>query len=170
MKEDYAHALEYYSKGGDDSKVSEILVKNSQLHPGMAHYDEMRIYYRHLPEDKILASPALMQGMCMLCSLCTDYRDRRDGTKNSNISPKYANAPTLQLKRHASRLAWLDISLPQRKMNGMLDSFSRAFRLMCTKEVALPPFSVTSTLPSLMNGGERASVNGVKKTIYFIKR
>lgn len=39
-------------------------------------------------------------------------------------------------------------------MNGMLDSFSRAFRLMCTKEVALPPFSVTSTLPSLMNGGK----------------
>ena len=154
LKEDYAHALEYYSKGGDDSKVSEILVKNSQLHPGMAHYDEMEYYYRHLPEDKILASPALMQGMCMLCSLCTDYQGSERWYKELQHFAELRKRSDASAKEARSRLAWLDISLPQRKMNGMLDSFSRAFRLMCTKEVALPPFSVTSTLPSLMNGGK----------------
>ena len=35
----------------------------------MGHYSEMEAYYRSLPEDEILASPALMQGMSMLCAL-----------------------------------------------------------------------------------------------------
>ena len=35
LKEDYAHALECYTSGGDHSKVSELLVRNAELHPGM---------------------------------------------------------------------------------------------------------------------------------------
>ena len=38
LKEDYAHALECYTSGGDHSKVSELLVRNAELHPGMGHY------------------------------------------------------------------------------------------------------------------------------------
>ena len=41
LKEDYAHALECYTSGGDHSKVSELLVRNAELHPGMGHYAEM---------------------------------------------------------------------------------------------------------------------------------
>ena len=49
LKEDYAHALECYTSGGDHSKVSELLVRNAELHPGMGHYAEM---------EKILPKPA----------------------------------------------------------------------------------------------------------------
>ena len=73
LKEDYAHALECYTMGGDHSKVSDLLVRNAELHPGMGHYSEMEKYYRSLPESEILASPSLMQGMSMLCALATDY-------------------------------------------------------------------------------------------------
>ena len=73
LKEDYAHALECYTSGGDHSKVSELLVRNAELHPGMGHYAEMEKYYRSLPEAEILASPSLMQGMSMLCALVMDY-------------------------------------------------------------------------------------------------
>ena len=73
LKEDYAHALECYTSGGDHSKVSELLVRNAELHPGMGHYAEMEKYYRSLPEAEILASPSLMQGMSMLCALAMDY-------------------------------------------------------------------------------------------------
>ena len=38
LKEDYAHALDCYTKGNDHSKVSELLVRNAELHPGMGHY------------------------------------------------------------------------------------------------------------------------------------
>ena len=48
LKEDYAHALECYTSGGDHSKVSELLVRNAELHPGMG---TMR-------DGKILPQPA----------------------------------------------------------------------------------------------------------------
>ena len=75
LKEDYPHALECYTMSGDHAKVSELLIRNAELHPGMGHYAEMEKYYRSLPENEILSSPALMQGMSMLCALATDYDD-----------------------------------------------------------------------------------------------
>lgn len=53
-----------------------------------------------------------------------------------------------------SRLAWLDISLPQRGVEGLIKTIPAAFRLLTDKEITLPSFSVTSTLPSIMNGGK----------------
>ena len=73
LKEDYPHALECYTRAGDHSKVSELLIRNAKLHPGMGHYSEMEKYYRSLPEAEIKASPSLMQGMSMLCALAMDY-------------------------------------------------------------------------------------------------
>ena len=73
LKEDYPHALDCYSRSGDHSKVSELLSRNAELHPGMGHYSEMESYYRSLPESEIKSSPALMQAMSILCALAMDY-------------------------------------------------------------------------------------------------
>ena len=154
LREDYSHALECYTEGGDHSKVSELLIRNAELHPGMGHYSEMEKYYRSLPESEILASPSLMQGMSMLCALAADY----DGSERwyqalqrfSDQCGKQDGAG----KQARSRLAWLDISLPQRGVAGLTETIPAVFRLMAGKEVSLPPFSVTSALPSIMNGGK----------------
>ena len=55
LKEDYAHALECYTSGGDHAKISALLIRNAELHPGMGHYAEMEQYYRALPEAEILS-------------------------------------------------------------------------------------------------------------------
>ena len=73
LKEDYPRALACYTKGGDHTKVPDLLIRNAELHPGMGHYQEMEKYYRALSEEKILAHPSLMQGMSMLCALSMDY-------------------------------------------------------------------------------------------------
>lgn len=52
------------------------------------------------------------------------------------------------------RLAWLDISLPQRGVTDLTAIIPSAYRLLVNKEVTLPAFSVTSALPSIMNGGK----------------
>ena len=54
LKGDYEKALDCYSRGKDHSKVSEILIRNGESHPGMGHYSEMEKYYRSLPESEIL--------------------------------------------------------------------------------------------------------------------
>ena len=154
LKEDYARALDCYTKGGDHTKVSELLARNAELHPGMGHYSEMEKYYRSLPESEILASPALMQGMSMLCALATDYEDSERWYRELKGFADCRDKQDAAGRQARSRLAWLDISLPQRGVTGMIETFPAVFRLMVNKEITLPPFSVTSNLPSLMNGGK----------------
>ena len=154
LKEDYAHALECYTSGGDHSKISELLVRNAELHPGMGHYAEMEKYYRGLPETEILASPSLMQGMSMLCALTMDYEGSERWYGELQKFAEHCGRQDAAGKQARSRLAWLDISLPQRGVNGLTETIPAVFRLLTNKEVALPSFSVTSALPSIMNGGK----------------
>lgn len=154
LKEDYAHALECYTSGGDHSKVSELLVRNADLHPGMGHYAEMEKYYRSLPEAEILASPSLMQGMSMLCALAMDYAGSERWYGELQKFAERCGRQDAAGKQARSRLAWLDISLPQRGVNGLTETIPAVFRLLMNKEVTLPSFSVTSALPSIMNGGK----------------
>ncbi len=154
LKEDYAHALECYTKGGDHSKVSELLIRNAELHPGMGHYSEMEIYYRSLPETEILASPALMQGMSMLCALAADYECSERWYQELRRFSEQRGRQDAAGRQARSRLAWLDIALPQRSVETLIETFPAVFRLLCSKDISLPPFSVTSTLPGIMNGGK----------------
>ena len=154
LKEDYARALECYTSGGDHTRVAELLVRNADLHPGMGHYAEMEKYYRGLPETEILASPSLMQGISMLCALAMDYEGSERWYGELKKFAEHCSRQDAAGKQARGRLAWLDISLPQRGVNGLTETIPAVFRLLTNKEVALPSFSVTSALPSIMNGGK----------------
>lgn len=154
LKEDYAHALACYTKGGDHSKVSDLLVRNAELHPGMGHYSEMENYYRSLPESEIAASPSLMQGMSMLCALAMDYEGSERWYRELREFWKRCEKQDAAGKQARGRLAWLDISLPQRGVDGLAATIPAVFTLLTNKELTLPSFSVTSALPSLMSGGK----------------
>lgn len=154
LKEDYSHALECYTMAGDHSKVSELLVRNAELHPGMGHYSEMEKYYRSLPEQEIAASPALMQGMSMLCALAADYEGSERWYRELSQFARSRTKSDAAGRQARGRLAWLDISLPQRGVTDLTAIIPSAYRLLVNKEVTLPAFSVTSALSSIMNGGK----------------
>ena len=154
LKEDYAHALDCYTKGGDHSKVSELLIRNAELHPGMGHYSELEGYYRSLPESEVLASPSLMQGMSMLCAMAADYGGSERWYQELRRFSQQCGKQDAAGRQARSRLAWLDIALPQRSVETLVETFPAVFRLLCGRDVSLPPLSVTSTLPSIMNGGK----------------
>ncbi len=48
--ENYAKALEYYSKSSDRAKVSELLIKTINMHPGMGHYEDLEQYFFSLSD------------------------------------------------------------------------------------------------------------------------
>lgn len=154
LKEDFVHAMDCYIRGGDHSKVSELLIRSAELHPGMGHYYEMEKYYHSLPEKEILASPALMQAMSMLCVMEMDYEKSEQWYEALKQFAEQCDRMDAGGRQARSRLAWLDISLPQREVSGLTDTIPAVFRLLRGKEITLPPFSVTSTLPSIMNGGK----------------
>lgn len=154
LKEDFVHAMDCYIRGGDHSKVSELLIRSAELHPGMGHYYEMEKYYHSLPEKEILASPALMQAMSMLCAMEMDYEKSEQWYEALKQFAEQCDRMDAGGRQARSRLAWLDISLPQLEVSGLTDTIPAVFRLLRGKEITLPPFSVTSTLPSIMNGGK----------------
>ena len=114
----------------------------------------MEKYYRSLPEAEILASPSLMQGMSMLCALVMDYEGSERWYGELQKFVEHCGRQDAAGKQARGRLAWLDISLPQRGVKGLTETIPAVFRLLTNKELALPSFSVTSALPSIMNGGK----------------
>ena len=147
LREEYKLALECYSKSGSSDKVMELLMRNAELHPGAGHYDEMEPYYRQLPEREILGSPALIQAMSMLCAISMDYEGSERWYKALSDFASSRRKADMAAKEARSRLAWLDIALPQRSVDGLPEVFTRSFKLMRAKEIKLPEFSVTSCLP-----------------------
>ena len=154
LKEDYGRALQCYAKSGDHSKVSELLEKNAMLHPGMGHYYEMERYYRDLPENEILNSPALMQSMSMLEAINMDYEASERWYQALQEFTDCRSKNDAAGREARGRLAWLEIGLPQRSTVSLLKTIPAVFRLIANREIELPPFSVTSALPSIMNGGK----------------
>ena len=167
LKEDFSSALDCYTRGGDHAKVSELLIRNAELHPGMGHYAEMEQFYRALPEAEIFASPSLMQGMSMLCALSADYDGSEYWYECLKQFVARCGREDAAGRQARGRLAWLDISLPQRGVENLADTIPAVFRLLTNKELALPSFSVTSALPSIMNGGKDFSLWSKKDDLLY---
>lgn len=154
LQEDYTNALACYSHCGNHRKLSELLVKNSQRHPGVANFDEMEPYYRALSREEILASPALMCGMSMLCAVCLDYEASEAWYGSLQQYASRLERSDAEYQTVRGQLAYLDIALPQRGVEGLTDLIKKTATLLSRREIILPEFSVTSCLPSIMNGGK----------------
>lgn len=154
LQDDYSHALDCYSKGGDHRKVCDLLIKNAQLHPGVAHYHEMERYYYAMPREDVLRSPVLMCGMSMLTAMCLDFEASEQWYAELQNYVARLQKSDANYKEAKSRLIYLDIALPQRGSKGLIELIGTVFRAVTDKNLRLPAFSVTSTLPSVMNGGK----------------
>lgn len=147
-------ALECYSRAGEQSKVSALLIKNAEQHPGVGRYRELQTYYFALPDEEIQKSPSLMCGMSMLTAMCMDYKASEGWYAALQDYAARLKKTDSEYKTVQGRLAYLDIALPQRGSRGLIEVIGSVFRVMTDKQLKIPPFSVTSMLPSIMNGGK----------------
>ncbi len=154
LKDELSKSLHFYSLAMEQSKVSALLIKNAQLHPGVGHYREMEHYYFSLPKEEILRSPALMCGMSMLNAMCLDYEASEQWYNQLLSYSSKLKKTDSEYKSVQGKLAYLDIGLPQRGSKGLVEVISKVFRVMTDIDLKVPTFSVTSNLPSIMNGGK----------------
>lgn len=145
-------ALEMYQTVGDTERIASILVDNVRRAPNNGFYYELKKYYLALPEEKIRKSIELMCGMSMLQSLLLNVEESERWYEELQ---KYAKEHTGGERRTAkSRLLYLEISLPHRGSDDMIEILKRASGLLLEKQVSLQEFSVTSNQASQMNGGK----------------
>lgn len=145
-------ALEMYEKYDDIESISRVLVANARKNPACGHYYHLRKYYLSLSEELIRKSPVLIAGMSMLQSM---LMNEEESERWYHVLEEYAHEHTGSAKREAkSRLLYLDIALPHRGILHMTDILKNAGTLLLERKTLLPEFSVTSNLPSMMNGGK----------------
>ena len=145
-------ALEMYQTVGDTERIASILIDNVRKAPNNGFYYELKKYYLTLPEEKICKSPELMCGMSMLQSLLLNIEESERWYEELK---KYAKEHTGGEKRLArSRLLYLEIGLPHRGSEDMIEIMKKASGLLLEKQVNLQEFSVTSNQASQMNGGK----------------
>ena len=152
MHDEVLLALRLFEECGKQERIKDLLIRNARMNPGNGHYYELRRYYFSMDEREIEDSPVLMAGMSMLCSMLMD------GEKSEYWYEKLKNFAASTrggIRREAqSRLAYLDIGLPHRGSKNLLEIMKNIPALLFDKGNRLPEFSVTSNLPSTMNGGK----------------
>lgn len=75
-KNSLSRALDCYEQAGDFNKVSELLIINAQLHPGMAQYYELKKYYFALPREEIIFLPYItppLLGILLIFFMKNDF-------------------------------------------------------------------------------------------------
>lgn len=145
-------ALAMYEKSGSDDRIRALLIRNARRNPGNGHYYEMRKYYLALQPEVIEDSVVLMAGMSMLYSLLMMPKESEFWYEKLKSYEKMAKGGE---KREAmNRLAYLDIALPHRGSVHVLEMIKRLPTLLFNKGISLSEMSVTSNIPSVMNGGK----------------
>lgn len=150
----FDRALDCYARAGEAERVSALLIKNAAQHPGLGHYRELQDYYFALPKEVVLRSPVLMCGMSMLTAMTMDYEASEQWYRELEDCAARLQKSDPEYREARGRLAYLDIALPQRGSKGLVRVIENVFYVMRDKQLSVPAFSVTSTLPSIMNGGK----------------
>lgn len=152
MHDEIVPALKMFEKSGRKNRIRELLIRNARRNPGNGHYYELRQYYLGLEEAEIENSAVLLAGMSMLCSMLMDEEKSEYWYGRLKV---YAEKARGGEKWEAlSRLAYLDIGLPHRGSLDMVRLMKRIPAMLFDKGISLPELSVTSNLPSTMNGGK----------------
>lgn len=154
LENDIENALKYYQLSGDTDKISELLILNCQLHPGNGHYYETEVYYRALPKETILDSHELMSGMSMLCSLLCQPEESEYWLSELEHYGEQLERQDKNYKLTQGKLCYLRIALPHRGSKRIAAILLDAAKAYSTGAFRLQEFSVTSNLPSLLNGGK----------------
>lgn len=150
--EEFEKAMVMYTRIHCTSKIKEILIKNSSQNPSNGQYLGLSRYYFELSESEIEENVVLMSGMSMICSML--FKTELSEYWYNKIKEKVDILKGEEKTEAKRRIAYLDIALPHRGSTTVLDSIKSIGVLLTTKGLKLPEFSVTSNLPSAMNGGK----------------
>ncbi len=145
-------ALEFYARCNDTDKIRDMLVRNAKLNPEMGYFYEMRKYYLMLSDKDIESETWLMISMSLLYSVMLNIE--KSEFWYGRLKERLASAKGSEKREIQVGLAYLDIALPHKGSVNTLDTIKNQYVLMKDKSSTFPELSVTSNIPSMLNGGK----------------
>lgn len=152
VKGRYMDALILYEEAGSEQSIAELLIQHAKETPGTGFYNELRSFYLKLSDSYIKKSSVLMAGMSMLQSMLMNIEESERWYQELKEYVKIQKGTTK--KEAESRLIYLEIALPHRGGVGILQLIKQITPLLLSRKLKIPEISVTSNLPSQMNGGK----------------
>lgn len=152
LEGDAPNALRMYEACHDTERIAGLLISNARKNPASGHYYELRQYYLSLPEEKIRESMELMAGMSMLQSMLLNIEESEGWYEK--LKQLEGTLSGSAKKAAKGLVVYLEIGLPHRGSNALIDIMKNTGTLLMNRSISLPEFSVTSNLPSQMNGGK----------------
>ncbi|MCR4823515.1 MAG: LuxR C-terminal-related transcriptional regulator [Treponema sp.] len=145
-------ALALYKKAASTEKIRQVLIKNSYQNPENGLFLSLSSYYFDLSKEEIESEAILMCGMSMISSMLFKIEESEYWYQDlkAHLST-YSREKELEAN---IMLDYLDIALPHRPISNILEKLKEISGKLTSKSLKLPDFSMTSNLPSLLNGGK----------------
>ncbi len=147
-------AIECYIRAGRYQKVQKMLEENGMRNPSIARYMEMEPFYRSLTYKRIIQSPSLISGMCMLESIRTNFDESEQWFQKLESYGNQLEIADTDYEEVRKALLFLQIALPHRSNQSIQQVFQQVGKLSPANQLDLPEFSITMGGISLINGGK----------------
>lgn len=145
-------AFEYYAKCNDTDRIRDMLVKNARVSPDIGFFYENRKYYMMLSDKDIESEPCLIISMSMLYSEMMNIE--KSEFWYGKLKERLSSAKGSEKRDIMLGLVYLDIALPHRGSDNILATIKNQYMLTKERSHSFPELSVTSNIPSLLNGGK----------------
>ncbi|MBQ0079645.1 MAG: hypothetical protein KBS66_07140 [Eubacterium sp.] len=149
---EYMKALKMYELSDNRGAIKELLIRNARRNTSDGYFWEFREHYLALSEEEILASVPLMSAMSVLQSVLM----------NPTESERWYGELASFAKRHdggrkkaaLSQLAYLDIMLPHRGSEHLIDILNDTAQRVKNGEIELAQMPLTNNRSSIIRGGK----------------
>lgn len=149
-QDDIIMALECYRHTENYEKLTHLLHKIAEEHPGMENFRDVREYFDLIPMATIGAIPVLMSAMSMMYSLEMNPDQSEMWYKRLEEYAERAKRGSATQKEAKSRLLFLDITLPHRGTENLVDCLSRIHDTTKSWTGHYYPFPIIDSMESLL--------------------
>lgn len=148
-------AVRCYDLCGRHKKVVQLLERHAHENPWHGHFKELEPYYLAIPEEEAEESPDLMMGLAMVAFLRADFDVSRSWYEKVCAYTERPELTSEEQKQLAADILYLDIACIIRTSEAVGHLMQIVAKAMEEGELDHSgfSFSVTSGLPSIINGG-----------------
>ncbi len=153
LRKDYVNAIIYFNKAENEEKVIELLEICALFNVAYGFFRELEVYFKKLTEEQVLESTSLIVGMAMLCVLRVDYNGADYWYRVLEEKSRKMNKKSAEYKDIYEKLIYLDLACPHREISSIQEILNMLFQSIKRRGIKMTQLSISSSLPTVLNGG-----------------